>query len=351
MERHFCNIFSAGKLIFPGHLEPFSREAGYRRQNWSYRVKFGKFVDTPVTVIYDTNCFACVTFLETTFQSSRTFLTRNCLITTFQRSCVLEALAAKNFRQKFVSCLAVALLANCCSYYSDAAQSLGERLMKRMLVLLVMACVAWAAVQRASAVTVTIDPSATWLGFMNVSELPANGGAYVFGGPWGTADLVATFSGPVLTLAPNTVDPPDGLNDAFWYNPDGSGNKSMAASMYVEDDSLVGQSVTFTGQVLSNSFTSAHSTIAFIKDFASDYSSSVVSSVTLTSPGVFSISLNTIPLPGRHVQFGFETTGVNVWHTDVAPFGSLQVAAVPEPASLAIGGIALLGLLVVRGRR
>jgi hypothetical protein len=223
--------------------------------------------------------------------------------------------------------------------------------MKRMLVMLIVACVALGAAQQASAVTKTVDPGATWLGYMNVSELPSNGGGYVFGSGWGTADLVATFSGPVLTLAPNNVNPPTGLADTFWYNPDGSGNKIMAASMYVQDDSLVGQSITFEGVVVSNSFTSAHSTVAFIKDFAPDYSTFNVSSFPLTSPGAFSITLNTIPMPGRHVQFGFETTGVNVWAADVAPFGSIQITAIPEPSSLLLGLTALGGAFLRKGRR
>jgi hypothetical protein len=154
-----------------------------------------------------------------------------------------------------------------------------------------------------------------------------------------------------LTLAPNTIGDPN----PYWYTPSGgpgaAGNKIMAASMYVQDDSLVGQSVTFVGKVLSNTFTSAHSTTAFIKDFAPDYSSFNLSSVPLSSTGAFSISLNTIPLPGRHVQFGFETTGVNVWVTDVAPYGNIQIVGVPEPASLAMGGLAMMGLLVGRRRR
>ena len=35
------------------------------------------------------------------------------------------------------------------------------------------------------AATVTVDPGASWLGYMNVSDLPANGGAFQFGSGWG----------------------------------------------------------------------------------------------------------------------------------------------------------------------
>lgn len=198
-------------------------------------------------------------------------------------------------------------------------------------------------------VSVTVDPAAPWIGFMNVSELPSNGGGYVFGSPWAPADLAAVFTGPVLRLAPNSVND----TSPFWYTPMGgpgsSGNKIMDANMYQEvTGPFSGTTVTFSGIVLSNTLTAAHTSVAFIKDFAPDYSSSVTVTVPLT-PGPFSVSLATIADPARHVQFGFETIGVNVWITDVEPYGNVQVTAIPAPA----GGLALLGLggLLARRRR
>jgi len=61
--------------------------------------------------------------------------------------------------------------------------------------------------------------------------------------------------------------------------------------------------------------------------------------------GVFSISLATVNDAARHIQFGFETIGPDVWSTDVAPYGSIQITAVPEPATAGLLGLALLGLL------
>jgi hypothetical protein len=199
--------------------------------------------------------------------------------------------------------------------------------------------------------TVTTDPGAPWLGFMNVFELPSNGGGFVFNSGWGTADLVATFSGDVLSLSPNTIGDPD----PFWYigggGPGAPGNKIMEANMYQEvTGPLAGQTVTFTANVLSNTLTSAHTSRAFIRDFAPDYSSFNESTVALT-PGVFSISLATLNDPARHVQFGFQTKGVNVWITDVGPFGSVQIAPVPEPATFTMFGVALIGVAGLRRRR
>lgn len=199
-------------------------------------------------------------------------------------------------------------------------------------------------------ITVTVgDETAPWLGFMNVFNLPADGGAFQFDSGWGTPDLVSAWAGPVLTLSPNTIGDPD----PYWYigggAPGSPGNKIMEANLYLEETGpLAGQVVTFTGLVLSNTFTPAHSTKAFIKDFAPDYSSFTVSEIVLTGSGPFSIDLPTINDPTRHVQYGFTTTGENVWITDVAPFGSIDIVgtAVPEPtvAALVLLGVALIGI-------
>jgi hypothetical protein len=61
------------------------------------------------------------------------------------------------------------------------------------------------------------------------------------------------------------------------------------------------------------------------------------------------VSLTTINDPARHVQFGFQTIGVNVWATDVAPFGSMVIQTIPAPASMAMLGLA--GLFAGRRRR
>jgi hypothetical protein len=131
----------------------------------------------------------------------------------------------------------------------------------------------------------------------------------------------------------------------------------MDANMYVETTGVyVGQTLTFTGDVLANTLTGSHdpngngwASVAFIKDFAPDFSSSI----TVTAPlvnGVFSISLTTIADPTRHVQYGFETIGPDVWVTDAGPYGNVQITAVPEPSTLALLGLAL-GITALLRRR
>jgi len=212
-------------------------------------------------------------------------------------------------------------------------------LLKTAVLGVLAACVMNANVAGA-AVNVTVDPGAVNLGYMNVFELPSNGGAFVFGSPWGIADLIATYSGSNVTLQPNSINDPS----PFWYvgGAPGPGNKSMEANLYAEPaGSLPGQTVIFTGNVLSNTLTSAHSTIAFVKDFAPDFSSFNISTVALPASGTFSVSLATVNDPARHVQWGFQMTGPCVWISNLPQFGAATIAPVqPVPVeSTTWGGI------------
>jgi len=203
----------------------------------------------------------------------------------------------------------------------------------------------------AADVSVGIDQSdAAWLGFMNVFEL--DGTTFVFGSPWGPADLNSSFDdgAGTMTMSPNTIGDPD----PFWYQgggaPGSPGNKIMEANLYQEvTDTFAGQTVTFSGNVLSNSFTDAHQATVFIRDFAADYSSSVDMLADVDASGAFSISLDTLGDAGRHVQWGIRVKGVNVWVTDTAPFGNVVFSTVPAPGAAALLGLG--GLIAGRRRR
>lgn len=207
-------------------------------------------------------------------------------------------------------------------------------------------------------VVVTVDPGASWQGFMNVFELDRSGplparGNFVFPSGWGFGDLTAQFDPQnCLVLGPNTIGDPD----PFWYigggGPGALGNKWMDANGFVQNSNnpaFSGVNVTFTGIVKENSLTPNHTASAFIRDFASDFSSFTETSVVLT-PGLFSITLATNGAPGRHVQYGFNFAGENVWVTDAPRFGVVKVGAVPEPSSLAFVGL-FAAATVVRRRR
>ena len=199
---------------------------------------------------------------------------------------------------------------------------------------------------------VTVDAGAAWQGFMNVHERNGDGtkGGFIFGSGWGFGDLTAEFSAGELVLGPNTIGDPD----PFWYigggEPGAQGNKWMDANGFVQvTDGLSGMNVTFEGIVNSNTFTAAHTGTVFIRDFAPDFSSFNEVTAALT-PGAFSINLDTDAGAGRHVQYGFNVQGENVWVTDTAPFGTVNIQAVPEPAAATLLGVAALGLIARRRR-
>ena len=223
---------------------------------------------------------------------------------------------------------------------------------KRVRVMIGAACalVLTLASVNAVAATVTVDPTQTWIGYMNVSELPSNGGAYDFGSAWATADLDANFSGPTLTLTPNDNIDRTNPSDPYWWQSGGSGagNHIMAASMYVENDLLAGGVVDFTGLVLGNTLVSPYTSVAFIDDFVSDYSSFTTTTTPLVN-GVFNISLATSP--GDHIQYGFVTTGPDARLATIASLGEVDVTAVPEPSTVAMALTGLLGLVAFAKKR
>ena len=175
------------------------------------------------------------------------------------------------------------------------------------------------------AADVTVDPGQIINGYMNVYDLGNNS---LWGSGWGFGDLVASFSGSNLTLSPNTIGDPD----PYWYLPSGGpgsvGQKIMYADSYaqVDDGSLAGQTLNFTGTVLTSTLTSAHVAKAFIRDFAPDFSSFNQTVIDLPASGAFNLSQVLVNDPARHVQWGFELIGVNVWFTDVAPYGNIVIA-------------------------
>lgn len=202
-----------------------------------------------------------------------------------------------------------------------------------------------------STATVYVDPSKNWLGYVNSLATPSPGGALIEGSPWATADLKAVFSGSTLTLSPNNQ------NDAgpAWYvNPNNDpippfpsvGARILEANMYVEASGpLAGLTVTFKGMCINNTLTTNAAfngptnsagdywtCVAFIKDFAPDYSSFSVATIPLTNGMPFSVSLPTDPGAGRHVQYGFATTGAPVWATDPALSSYGNVVVAPAPA-------------------
>ena len=195
----------------------------------------------------------------------------------------------------------------------------------------------------AETVNVTVDPAKPWIGWMNVFDAPGGVmGGYLWGSGWGTADLAATFAGPNLRLSPNTNC--YNAADPYWVNPDGTGAKYMDANMYVEDTSLVGKTIAFGGQTLSNTFVPGYSSKAFIKVLDPAQGWSTILSVFADLPGgqPFSLSLDVPNTAGLSPQYGFVTDGLVANPATSYQLGAVVVTA-PEPASLLALGLLILG--------
>jgi hypothetical protein len=130
----------------------------------------------------------------------------------------------------------------------------------------------------ATSATVTVDPGQAWVGYMNVTDLPANGGGPEYNSVWGTADLRATLTASNLTLAPctNVWE----TTDTYYVQPDAATpNKIMDASFYVENNNLANTNLIFVGTCATNTLTAnpepltgvTYTSVAFIKIFDNSF--------------------------------------------------------------------------------
>ena len=188
-----------------------------------------------------------------------------------------------------------------------------------------------------SGVALTVDSETMTNGYMNVFAPPSAGGGYLFGSGWAVKDLRAQFTGSTsVTLAPCYVAD----SGTYWYTPSGqpgaTGNKIMEANVYGQaDGTYAGQSVKFSGTVPSYTLqggTSGWSVKAFIRDFTADYSSYNEQAVPISATGSFSVRLNAVNDPTRHVQWGLQMKGPDVWITELASKGTVVVSALPTAA-------------------
>lgn len=199
-----------------------------------------------------------------------------------------------------------------------------------------------------------VDPGATWNGYMNVFDTPADGGGYLWGSGWGTADLRASFAaGPIdpLTLAANINTYDDNPTDPYWVD-QGTllGNKVLEGNFFQETSGLGGQTVNFAYDVTANTLPEGYTAQAFIKVLDPDSGWATVQSTFLDlTPGYGSLSLSVDSFANPVTQVGFVVTGLNVSGTSDAALTGVSI--VPEPTTFALAGLSAAALLIFRRRR
>jgi len=175
--------------------------------------------------------------------------------------------------------------------------------------------------------TVVADASAEYLGYANVFETIANGGAFVFGSEWGVADLksVVDAGAGSVTIQPNFNA--YNASDPFWVDPaTGLGNKVFEGNTFIENNTnLIGSELTFTGGVASNTLDPSYVAIAFIKVFNADFSVLKLETTPLVAGQDFSITYTNVEPEDTTIQYGYQVLGLNANPADEAALGSVVI--------------------------
>lgn len=175
--------------------------------------------------------------------------------------------------------------------------------------------------------SVSVDAGGNWLGYANIFD-PATGD-FVFGEPWGVPDIktVVDAGAGTLTLQPNFNTYAANPTDPFWVDQTtGLGAKIFEGNSYIEDNSLAGAELTFSGNVNSNTLDGAYDAVAFIKVFNANYSVLKQATVPLNGANFEVVFTDINPAEDAVVQYGFQIIGLNANPDDEATLGSVVVS-------------------------
>ena len=175
--------------------------------------------------------------------------------------------------------------------------------------------------------SVSVDAGGNWLGYANIFD-PATGN-YVFGEPWGIQDIktVVDVGAGTLTLQPNFNTYAANPTDPFWVDQTtGLGAKIFEGNSYIEDNSLAGAELTFSGNVNSNTLDGAYDAVAFIKVFNANYSVLKQATVPLTGATFEVVFTDVNPAEDAVVQYGFQIIGLNANPEEEAALGNVVVS-------------------------
>ena len=182
-----------------------------------------------------------------------------------------------------------------------------------------------------SAFVINFDPAAAYIGYANVFETPANGGGFVFGSPWGVSDLKTVVDPTAtVTLQPNFNTYDDNPTNPFWVDQaTGLGNKDFEGNTYVDDPSLAGQELVWTGFVQVNDLDPSYAAEAFIKVFNADYSVLKIETAPLVAGEYFEVAYTNVEAPDTFVQYGWYVKGLNASSANEVALGTIVIGTGP----------------------
>ena len=182
--------------------------------------------------------------------------------------------------------------------------------MKKITLLLILLTVNFGYSQN----SVTVATSQAWNGY--VAAFNVSDDAYAgFGFSYPAADLRATATTTSMTLEPNIAIWTAEAGNAAWFDQDATEQTAVLyieANSYIEDNSLAGEALTFSGNVSVSDLGSGYTPVAFIKalDPNNGFATVVNNTVSISSTGDFTVSATAAELAaGYIIQYGFAVKG------------------------------------------
>jgi len=191
--------------------------------------------------------------------------------------------------------------------------------------------------------SVTVASSQSWTAYVNAFNV--SDGGYAFGFPYTFSDLRATATSSSVTLEPNVAIWAAEASNSAWFDqgaPTQTPLLYIEASSFIEDSSLAGSDLTFSGNVSVSDLGSDYTAVAFIKalDPNAGYATVVNNTASIGTTGDFTISATAAELAsGFIIQYGFSVTGPLADPADT----SLGSVVILEPTA-SVGNNELIGV-------